>query len=152
MRKKEVHKRKGFRRPFFLGIQCRLSVDDRRYVKSLQFLIRRKWVTIIGLLVITGATLWLTKITPTGFIPTEDQGFLLYALNTPPGSSLDRTAKAMAQVDSIVKKSPIADQRYIVEGMNIISNSNASPYGVGFIRMKPKAERGEVRISTRSWV
>lgn len=138
-------KRKGFGARFFAAFNAGFESMTGRYVKSLQFLIRRKWVTIIGLLVISGTTLWLTKITPTGFIPTEDQGFLLYALNTPPGSSLDRTAKAMAQVDSIVKKSPIADQRYIVEGMNIISNSNASPYGVGFIRMKPKEERGEVQ-------
>ncbi len=137
--------RKGFSARFFAAFNAGFESMTGRYVKSLQFLIRRKWVTIIGLLVISGTTLWLTKITPTGFIPTEDQGFLLYALNTPPGSSLDRTAKAMAQVDSIVKKSPIADQRYIVEGMNIISNSNASPYGVGFIRMKPKEERGEVQ-------
>ncbi|WP_342083703.1 efflux RND transporter permease subunit [Dyadobacter sp. OTU695] len=137
--------RKGFAARFFAAFNAGFESMTGRYVKSLQFLIRRKWVTIIGLVVISGTTLWLTKTTPTGFIPTEDQGFLLYALNTPPGSSLDRTSKAMAQVDSIVKRSPIADQRYIVEGMNIISNSNASPYGVGFIRMKPKAERGEVQ-------
>jgi HAE1 family hydrophobic/amphiphilic exporter-1 len=139
------HKRKGFGARFFAAFNTGFQTMTDKYVKSLQFLIRAKWVTIVGLLVITGSTLWLTLQTPTGFIPTEDQGFLLYALNTPPGSSLDRTSKAMAQVDSIVKSSPIADQRYVVEGMNIISNSNASPYGVGFIRMKPKAERGDVK-------
>jgi HAE1 family hydrophobic/amphiphilic exporter-1 len=137
--------RAGFSARFFTAFNAGFETMTGRYVKSLQFLIRRKWVTIAGLLVISGATIWLTLKTPTGFIPTEDQGFLLYALNTPPGSSLDRTHKAMAQVDSIVKNSPIAEQRYIVEGMNIISNSNASPYGVGFIRMKPQAERGEVQ-------
>ncbi|MDR6808524.1 HAE1 family hydrophobic/amphiphilic exporter-1 [Dyadobacter sp. BE34] len=138
-------KRKGFSARFFAAFNAGFESMTNRYVKSLQFLIRQKWVTIVGLVVISGTTFWLTKTTPTGFIPTEDQGFLLYALNTPPGSSLDRTSRAMAQVDSIVKKSPIADQRYIVEGMNIISNSNASPYGVGFIRMKPKEQRGEVQ-------
>ncbi|HWV29155.1 MAG TPA: efflux RND transporter permease subunit [Dyadobacter sp.] len=138
-------KRKGFSARFFAAFNAGFESMTGRYVKSLQFLIRQKWVTIVGLVVISGTTFWLTKTTPTGFIPTEDQGFLLYALNTPPGSSLDRTSRAMAQVDSIVKKSPIADQRYIVEGMNIISNSNASPYGVGFIRMKPKEQRGEVQ-------
>jgi HAE1 family hydrophobic/amphiphilic exporter-1 len=137
--------KKGFSARFFAAFNTGFQTMTGRYVKSLQFLIRQKWITIAGLVIITGSTLWLTQKTPTGFIPTEDQGFLLYALNTPPGSSLDRTHKAMAQVDSIVKQSPIADQRYIVEGMNIISNSNASPYGVGFIRMKPKSERGEVQ-------
>ncbi|QRR00084.1 efflux RND transporter permease subunit [Dyadobacter sandarakinus] len=137
--------RAGFSARFFAAFNAGFESMTGRYVKSLQFLIKRKWVTIVGLVVISGTTLWLTQKTPTGFIPTEDQGFLLYALNTPPGSSLDRTHKAMAQVDSIVKRSPIAEHRYIVEGMNIISNSNASPYGVGFIRMKPQADRGEVQ-------
>ncbi|MBS1689511.1 MAG: efflux RND transporter permease subunit, partial [Bacteroidetes bacterium] len=66
----------------------------------------------------------------------------LYAVNTPPGSSLDRTHKAMAQIDSIVKNDPAADKRYIVEGLNFISNANASPYGAGFIRLKPYGHRG----------
>jgi HAE1 family hydrophobic/amphiphilic exporter-1 len=139
-----AHGPKGFSARFFEAFNTGFQTMTNKYVKSLQFLIRRKWVAIGGLTIITLSTLWFTLNTPTGFIPTEDQGFLLYSLNTPPGSSLDRTHKAMAQVDSIVKNSPIADKRYIVEGMNIISNSNASPYGVGFIRMKPKAERGEI--------
>jgi HAE1 family hydrophobic/amphiphilic exporter-1 len=137
--------RAGFSARFFSAFNTGFQTMTNKYINSLQFLVKRKWITIVGLLVLTGSTLWLTLKTPTGFIPTEDQGFLLYALNTPPGSSLDRTQKAMAQVDSIVKSSPIAEQRYIVEGMNIISNSNASPYGVGFIRMKPQAERGDVK-------
>lgn len=136
---------KGFSARFFSAFNTGFQTMTDKYIRSLQFLVKRKWITIVGLLVITGSTLWLTQKTPTGFIPTEDQGFLLYALNTPPGSSLDRTQRAMAQVDSIVKGSPIAENRYIVEGMNIISNSNASPYGVGFIKMKPEAERGEVK-------
>ncbi|SKB71260.1 efflux RND transporter permease subunit [Dyadobacter psychrophilus] len=137
--------RKGFSARFFSAFNTGFQTMTDKYIRSLQFLVKRKWITIVGLLVITGSTLWLTQKTPTGFIPTEDQGFLLYALNTPPGSSLDRTQRAMAQVDSIVKGSPIAENRYIVEGMNIISNSNASPYGVGFIKMKPEAERGDVK-------
>ncbi|MCE7070685.1 efflux RND transporter permease subunit [Dyadobacter sp. CY327] len=136
---------KGFSARFFSAFNTGFQTMTDKYIRSLQFLVKRKWITIVGLLVITGSTLWLTQTTPTGFIPTEDQGFLLYALNTPPGSSLDRTQRAMAQVDSIVKGSPIAENRYIVEGMNIISNSNASPYGVGFIKMKPQAERGDVK-------
>jgi HAE1 family hydrophobic/amphiphilic exporter-1 len=82
------------------------------------------------------------KKAPTGFIPTEDQGFILYAVNTPPGSSLDRTQKAMTEIDNIVKQDPAADKRYTIDGLNFISNANASPFGAGFIRVKPYGERG----------
>jgi HAE1 family hydrophobic/amphiphilic exporter-1 len=89
--------------------------------------------------------------TPSGFIPTEDQGFILYAVNTPPGSSLDKTHKAIAEIDSIIKASPVTDRRYNVEGLNFITNANASPYGAGFVRMKPVDERGPVKdINTLS--
>jgi NodT family efflux transporter outer membrane factor (OMF) lipoprotein len=83
--------------------------------------------------------------TPSGFIPTEDQGFLLYAVQTPPGSSLAQTHKAMQEIDSIIKEDPITDRRYNIEGLNFISNANASSYGAGFVRMKPADERGPIK-------
>jgi HAE1 family hydrophobic/amphiphilic exporter-1 len=43
----------------------------------------------------------------------------------------------MQEIDSIIKNDPIADRRYNIEGLNFISNANASPYGAGFVRMKP---------------
>src|SRR5258708_27970103 len=115
-----------------------------KYVGSLRFLFRHKWVTIAALIFLAGSAYYMMQRTPSGFIPTEDQGFLLYAVNTPPGSSLDRTHKAMAEIDSIVKNEPYAENRYIIDGLNFISNANASPYGAGFIRMKDLDHRGPV--------
>lgn len=136
--------KEGFAKRFFNAFNTTFTTMTRRYKQSLQFLIKRKWIAIGGLVVISVVCLYILRTTPTGFIPTEDQGFVLYAVNTPPGSSLDRTHKAMAQIDSIVKNDPAADKRYIVEGLNFISNANASPYGAGFIRLKPYGQRGPV--------
>ena len=105
----------------------------------------RKWVAISGLVLITVITVVLIKQTPTGFIPTEDQGFILYAVNTPPGSSLDRTHAATVKIDSIIKKYPSVFKKYTVDGLNFISNANASEYAAGFIRLKPLKERGDVK-------
>jgi len=135
---------KKFGKRFFDAFNAGFTAMTGRYKHSLQFLIKRKWITISGLALIAAASFFIIKGTPTGFIPTEDQGFVLYALSTPPGSSLDRTHKAMAQIDSIVKNDPATDKRYIVEGLNFISNANASPYGAGFIRLKPYGKRGPI--------
>jgi HAE1 family hydrophobic/amphiphilic exporter-1 len=116
-----------------------------KYKGSLKFLIRRKWIAIGGLAIISAVAFLLIQKTPTGFIPTEDQGFLLYAVNTPPGSSLDRTQRATEKIDSIIRNEPMADKRYTVNGLNFISNANASPYAAGFVRMKPYDERGPVK-------
>ncbi|MRG44435.1 efflux RND transporter permease subunit [Chitinophaga sp. SYP-B3965] len=137
-------KKKGFGARFFNAFNAGFRTLTDKYVRSLQFLFRRKWLAIGGLALITIVTFVMMKRAPTGFIPNEDQGFILYALNTPPGSSLDRTHKAMAKIDSIIKNHPAVAHRYVVEGLNFISNANAAPYGAGFVRIKPQGERGAV--------
>jgi hydrophobe/amphiphile efflux-1 (HAE1) family protein/NodT family efflux transporter outer membrane factor (OMF) lipoprotein len=139
------HGRKGFSARFFAAFNAGFKSMTNRYIGSLQFLFRRKWITITALVVLAATSYWMMESTPSGFIPTEDQGFLLYAVNTPPGSSLDKTHKAMEEIDSIIKNDPIADKRYNVEGLNFITNANAAPYGAGFVRMKPEDERGPVK-------
>jgi HAE1 family hydrophobic/amphiphilic exporter-1 len=141
----EHGKRKGFGARFFAAFNVGFKSMTNKYVGSLNFLFRHKWITIVGLVVLAGSAYLIMQRTPSGFIPTEDQGFILYAVNTPPGSSLDKTHKAVAEIDSIIKADPVTDRRYNVEGLNFITNANASPYGAGFVRMKPVDERGPVK-------
>ena len=139
------HKRTGFGARFFNAFNAGFQTMTNRYLGALKFLFRFRIIAIGALVVIAGATYYMMERTPSGFIPTEDQGFLLYAVNTPPGSSLDQTHHAMNEIDSILKLQPFANKRYNVEGLNFISNANASPYGAGFVRMKPVDERGELK-------
>jgi len=148
---KDIHavdehgKKKGFGARFFVAFNIGFKNMTNKYLGSLKFLFRQKWVTLVALLVLAGSSYFMMQRTPSGFIPTEDQGFILYAVNTPPGSSLDKTHKAMAEIDSIIKADPVTDRRYNVEGLNFITNANASPYGAGFVRMKPLDERGPIK-------
>jgi hydrophobic/amphiphilic exporter-1 (mainly G- bacteria), HAE1 family len=141
----EHGKRKGFGARFFATFNVGFKSMTNKYVTSLGFLFRHKWITILGLVVLAGSAYLIMQRTPSGFIPTEDQGFILYAVNTPPGSSLDKTHKAVEEIDSIIKADPITDRRYNIEGLNFITNANASPYGAGFVRMKPVDERGPIK-------
>ena len=137
--------RKGIAGRFFTAFNAGFKATTDRYLQSLRFLFRRRWIAIGGLILIAGATYLMIQRTPTGFIPTEDQGFLLYAMSTPPGSSLEQTHKAMEEIGNIIKNDPITDRHYTVEGLNFISNANAAPYGAGFVRMKPYDERGPLK-------
>ena len=137
--------RKGFAGRFFGAFNAGFKSITNKYIKSLQFLIRHKWVPIAGLVIIIGLSFWLIRSTPTGFIPTEDQGFVLYAVNTPPGSSLDRTKQATTQIENIIKAEGAASHHYVIDGLNFISNANASPYAAGFIRLKDYKDRGPVK-------
>jgi hydrophobic/amphiphilic exporter-1 (mainly G- bacteria), HAE1 family len=137
--------KKGFMGRFFNGFNAGFESMTNRYIKSLQFLVRHKWVPLTGLVVVSALSFWLVDRAPTGFIPTEDQGFVLYAVNTPPGSSLDRTRQATEAIDSIIQNEPMADHLYVIDGMNFITFSNASSYAAGFIRLKDYDKRGPLK-------
>jgi hydrophobic/amphiphilic exporter-1 (mainly G- bacteria), HAE1 family len=139
------HGKKGFMNRFYAGFNAGFNGITDRYIRSLKFLVKRKWITIVALLLIGGTAFYLTKKSPTGFIPTEDQGFVLFAVNTPPGSSLERTHEATMQIDSIVRAEPSANHLYTIDGLNFISNANASPYAAGFMRLKDYDQRGPVK-------
>ncbi|NII27651.1 efflux RND transporter permease subunit [Pseudoflavitalea sp. X16] len=138
-------RKKGFGKRFFGAFNAGFKSMTDKYIKSLGFLIKYKWIPIAGLIIIAAGSFWLVKTTPTGFIPTEDQGFVLYALNTPPGSSLDRTNQATRQIENIIKGEGAANHHYVIDGLNFISNANASPYAAGFIRLKDYKDRGAIK-------
>jgi HAE1 family hydrophobic/amphiphilic exporter-1 len=137
-------KKKSFGQRFFSGFNAGFNALTNRYGQSIKFLTKTKWIAITALLVITAATYWMMKKAPTSFIPTEDQGFILYSVNLPPGASLDRTQKVMDKVDAILSKIEAIEKRGAVVGLNFIANASASNYGIGFIHMKPQGKRGKV--------
>ena len=137
-------KKKGFSQRFFSGFNAGFTSLTNRYGQSIKFLIKRKWITIVALVLIVGVTFWMMRKTPTSFIPTEDQGFILYSINLPPGASLDRTQKAMDKVDALLAQVEAIEKRGSVTGLNFIANASASNYGIGFIHMKPQGKRGKV--------
>ncbi|HEX6181654.1 MAG TPA: efflux RND transporter permease subunit [Chitinophagaceae bacterium] len=138
-------KKKGFVGRFFNGFNAGFKSMTDKYIGSLRFLIRHKWISLTAILLISAVAWWLVQTTPTGFIPTEDQGFVLYAASTPPGSSLDRTNQATRAIDSLVETEPMVDNHYVIDGLNFISFANASPYAAGFIRLKDYDKRGPMK-------
>lgn len=135
----------GFGQRFATAFNAGFRRTTERYVQSLRFLIRRKWIAIGALVIVTVATVYMIKSTPTGFIPTEDQGFIVYSLNLPPGASLERTQQVVNRIDSILQQEPAIERRGSVAGLNFIANANTSNYAFGFIRLKPFEERGPVK-------
>jgi HAE1 family hydrophobic/amphiphilic exporter-1 len=134
----------SFGKRFFRAFNAGFTATTNRYLDAVKFLIRRKWIAGAGLAVVLVATLIWTRNSPTGFIPTEDQGFIVYSVNLPPGASLDRTQKVMEKIDRILADVEAVERRASIAGLNIVANANSSNFGVGFIRMKPHGERGPV--------
>lgn len=141
----EGNKKRSFGQRFFAGFNAGFKSTTEKYTRSINYLIHHKWISIVGLTIVILSTIFLIQKSPTGFIPTEDQGFIVYSVNLPPGASLDRTQKVMNRVDSLLSQVDAIDKRGAVTGLNFVANANSSNYAVGFIRMKKPGERGPVK-------
>ena len=140
----EEGQKRGFIKRFFRGFNAGFGATTKRYGQSVKFLMKNKWIAILTLVIIVLTTFWMVRKTPTGFIPTEDQGFIVYSANLPPGASMDRTQKVMNEIDSLLSQVEAIEKRGAVTGLNFIANASSSNYGVGFIHMKPPGKRGRV--------
>jgi hydrophobe/amphiphile efflux-1 (HAE1) family protein len=140
----EGGKKKSFGARFFTGFNVAFKAITQRYVGSVRFLTHHKWVGVFGLLLISVAAFVLVKKTPTGFIPEEDQGFVIAVTQTPGGSSLSRTVNATDQISKIVLQDGAASDVWNVNGLNFVTFAFASPNAAVFTRLKPIDERGPV--------
>jgi HAE1 family hydrophobic/amphiphilic exporter-1 len=134
-----------FKEKFFAGFNSGFDKITNRYIGSLRWLIRYKWVSMGGLAVIILATVFMVKKTPSGFIPSEDQGFIAISMSMPAGASLERTTAVMKEVEAIL--TPLKANRTLMglSGFNMLTQSSSPSSGVAFINLKPAKERGDVK-------
>lgn len=137
--------KKGFKEKFFKGFNTSFNSLTNRYVGGLKFLVRHKWLSMGGLALITLVTIFMVKTTPAGFIPTEDQGFIAIAVNTPSGTSLDGTQKVMTEAESVLSKLDASRDVTAVSGFNLLTNSTSPSSAVVFVLLKPNEERGSIK-------
>jgi hydrophobic/amphiphilic exporter-1 (mainly G- bacteria), HAE1 family len=97
---------------------------------------------ILALILICGSGYGLSRI-PTGFIPIEDQGYMLVAVQLPDGAALDRTQHVLDEVSEIAGKVPGVDQVVTIAGISALDNSSSlANAGVGYLILKEWSERG----------
>jgi len=141
----EGNQRRSFTARFFSAFNTGFTAMTEKYVRSIGFLIRQRWLAIIGLLIVAAGAFLLVRRTPSGFIPDEDQGFVIAVAQTPAGSSLSRTAHATDAISTIVKQDGAASDVWNVNGMNFVTGSFASPNAVVFCRLNPRDQRGPAK-------
>lgn len=105
----------------------------------------RKVTTLVGALLIIGSIVGLV-FTPTGFIPNEDQGYLIVSTQLPDASSLQRTQEGMTKVVQVIKEIPGVDNVVSIGGVNPLSNnSSQSNTGVMYVILKSWEDRGKAK-------
>ncbi len=119
------------------------------YSKTIQRVLQTTGVMIIiyvGLLAFTG---WRLAATPRGFIPAQDQGNLLIAVNLPPGASLGRTDEVMRDAAKRLLAAPTVAAASIYAGVDATSGTTASNSGQIYLILKPFAERKRLGMTPK---
>src|SRR6185436_8739911 len=75
-------------------------------VLALRALIRVRAIVVIVFLLLLAATYWTVKRVPTGFVPDEDQWYVMVLIQAPPGASLDYTMGIIKQAEQMMLKNP----------------------------------------------
>ncbi|MGN6213350.1 efflux RND transporter permease subunit [Parafilimonas sp.] len=133
--------RKGFMQRFYAAFNAGFGAMTNKYKRSVSFLAKRKWIALAGI-VAFGFLLWyLMKTTPGGFVPNEDQKFIMADISLPPASSLERTSVISDEVAKICSSMPEVASVTQVGGFGLLSGGNGGSYAAFFMELKPWDER-----------
>jgi HAE1 family hydrophobic/amphiphilic exporter-1 len=129
---------------FYRGFNRVYDRMERGYTRIMTGLVRHSGVSVIvALILIVIGGYGLSRV-PTGFIPIEDQGYLLAAVQLPDGAALDRTQRVMDQVQEIASKTPGVEQVMTIAGISALdSSSSLANAGVAYLVLKEWSERGK---------
>jgi HAE1 family hydrophobic/amphiphilic exporter-1 len=136
----EEHTKKSFLQRFYTAFNTAFTATTNKYKSGVMFLIRRKWIAVTSLAVITGLLVFLMKTTPTAFVPNEDMGAIFSDIALPVGSSQERTEEVTKEVQKIAQQLPEVKTVMRVVGRSMLSGSGSN-YGMVILRLNPWAER-----------
>lgn len=112
-----------------------------KYVWLLRKIAHRKFITIGLFLFFALGILGISHSLPTGFIPSEDQGMLYAIIQTPPGSTLERTNDLSNKLVSIINKVDGVKSVSSIAGYEVLTEGRGSNAGTCLINLKPWSER-----------
>ena len=120
-----------------------------RFAAICGFMCRHLYLSLPALAVLSVLIIPVSKQVPGGFLPDEDQGFLLCGVIMKPGVSLQRLTEQTVAVENTLMQNPAVENVVSIIGMNIIisvQTTNAMTY---FVKLKDYAERPELANGKR---
>jgi hydrophobic/amphiphilic exporter-1 (mainly G- bacteria), HAE1 family len=132
---------KGPLRKFFNSFNRVFRSATNRYVRASGGMIHKSAVAMIILGLFAVAAVYFGEKLPTGFLPDEDQGYILINLQLPNSASLQRTDQAAKEIEAIVTKMPGVKYITSVIGFSLLSYVQASYNAFFFVMEKPWSTR-----------
>jgi HAE1 family hydrophobic/amphiphilic exporter-1 len=136
----EEHQNKGKLQRFYDVFNAGFTATTQRYGNAVQFLLKKKWISGTILLGSIALIMLFNKMTPAGFVPTEDRGVVFVNIELAPGTSLDRTFAATNQLYGMLTDLPGVNGVTMINGSSFFSGAG-SCNAMGFITLNDWKER-----------
>ena len=140
---KPVEEQTGWLAKFFAGFNRIFEKVTGGYLKGATFFAKKSMRIVALLGVILLGVVLLGKKIPMGFIPEEDQGYVLVNIVLPPASSLQRTAEVSKKVDSFLAEEESILSYTTINGYSALTSSFQPNTAFVFISLKPWEDRSE---------
>jgi len=114
-----------------------------RYTNILEKVVDRRVFTFGVLILFALGIFGISSKLPSGFIPAEDQGMLYAIIQTPPGSTLERTNDISQRLQQLAKDVPGIESISTLAGYEVLTEGRGSNAGTCLISLKPWSERKE---------
>ncbi|MGX7706901.1 multidrug efflux RND transporter permease subunit [Methylobacterium sp. Gmos1] len=114
--------------------------ETARYGRGVAWAVAKSGRMMVVYLILVAGTAYAFVRLPEGFLPVEDQGFFTVDVQTPPGSSFNRTLAAVKKVEEHLMAQPGVATVTIVNGFSFSGQGQVTSQA--FVTLKPWSERG----------
>ena len=123
-----------------------------RYAGGVRRLVRVSAISILLVIVFAGGIFGISRITPTGFLPEEDQGAFFIAVQLPDGASVSRTSAVVKQVEDILQDLPGRDHTLSIVGFSLLDGANEPNSAFMVVKLKPFQDRTDAAQSAQALI
>jgi HAE1 family hydrophobic/amphiphilic exporter-1 len=113
------------------------------YLWIVKGLVRAPLLVMLLFLAVVAGTAYLYSQLPTGFLPTEDQGYAISLVQLPDGASLRRTSEVVDEANDILMNTPGVENVFAIGGFSLLDSTATSNAATFFVVFEPFEERHE---------
>jgi hydrophobe/amphiphile efflux-1 (HAE1) family protein len=122
------------------------------YAGGVRRLVRMAVLSIVLVLVFAGGIFGVSLLTPTGFLPEEDQGAFFISVQLPDGASVARTSQVTKQVEDLLKQMPAIQHTLSIIGFSLLDGASEPNNAFMVARLKPFADRKAAEDSVQALI
>ncbi|CCE11090.1 multidrug efflux system protein [Bradyrhizobium sp. STM 3843] len=123
-----------------------------QYSGGVRRLMRVAGLSVLMVAIFAGGIFAISRVTPTGFLPEEDQGAFFTSVQLPDGASVARTSEVTRQVEGLLKQMSAIDHTLAIIGFSLLDGASEPNSALVVARLKPFADRRAAADSAQALI